>query len=70
MDNKLDKKNLEFYDDPTAFMALNNIEKSELKSYSRFYKLLNTIFYLCNLAGFYIEGRIVLVDKMTGKKFK
>lgn len=33
----------------------------------RFYKLLNTIFYICNCAGFHVEGRITLRDKRTGK---
>lgn len=40
------------------------------KDYERFYNLLNTIFYICNLAGFHVEGRIVLTDKKTGKVWK
>ena len=64
------RKNLEYYNDDTAFQAIKNIEREELKSYDRFNKLLNTIFYLCDLAGFYIEGRITFVDKVSGKKFK
>ena len=48
--------------DFTAYEALKNIEREE-----QFKKLLNTIFYITNLAGFTIEGRIVLKDKRTGK---
>lgn len=57
------RKNLEGYSDPTVFEAFRNIDKEE----ERFHKLLHTIFYLCELAGFEIEGRIVLVDKKSGR---
>ena len=33
----------------------------------RFQKLLNTIFTICELAGFHIEGRIAIKDCKTGK---
>lgn len=36
----------------------------------RFYKLLHTIFYLCELAGFNIEGRITVVDRKTRRRFE
>lgn len=58
------RKNAEGYSDPTAYEAIKNIEKEDDL---RFHKLLRTIFYICNAAGFEIEGRIVLVDKKTGK---
>lgn len=58
--------NAEGYSDPTAFEALRNINRDE----ERFHKLLHTLFYLCELAGFEIEGRIVLVDKKTGKVWR
>ena len=48
--------------DFTAYEALKNIEREE-----QFKKLLRTICYITNLAGFTIEGRITLVDKRTGK---
>ena len=57
------RKNAEGYSDPTAYEAIKNIDKE----YERFHKLLHTIFYICNVAGFEIEGRIVLVDKKTGR---
>ncbi len=57
--------NGEGYLDLTAYEALRNIEDD-----ARFQKLLHTIFYLCELAGFQIEGRIVLRDKRTGKVWK
>ena len=61
------------YYDPTAYKAMKRVEADEKKygrDYERFYNLLNTIFYICNLAGFHVEGRIVLADKKTGKVWK
>lgn len=60
------RKNSEGYSDPTAFEALRNINKED----ERFHKLLRTIFYLCELAGFEIEGRVVLIDKKTGRVWR
>lgn len=58
--------NAEGYSDPTAFEALRNINRDE----ERFHKLLHTLIYLCDLAGFEIEGRIVLVDKKTRRVWR
>lgn len=55
--------NAEGYSDPTAFEALRNLERED----ERFHRLLYTLFYLCELADFKIEGRIVLIDKKTGR---
>lgn len=55
------RKNAEGYLDLTAYEAMKHMEKED----ERFHKLLHTIFYLCELAGFEIEGRIVLVDKKS-----
>ena len=48
--------------DLTTYQALKNIEDED-----RVNKLLATIFYIVNLAGFHVEGRIVLRDKRSGK---
>lgn len=61
-----DRKNSEGYSDPTAYQALKNIEDEE----ERFHKLLYAIFDICELADFAIEGRIVLVDKRSGKVWR
>ena len=67
MDPKKDpRRNASGYMDPTAFEAIRNVER-ESEAEERFKKLLSTIFYICDLAGFHIEGRIVLQDKKTGK---
>ena len=52
--------------DPTAYEAIKKIDKEV----ERFHKLLHTIFNICELSGFRIEGRIVLVDEVTGKVWR
>lgn len=67
MDPKKDpRRNASGYMDLTAFEAIRNVER-EAEAEERFKKLLNTIFYICELAGFHIEGRLVIRDKKTGK---
>lgn len=58
------KKNAEGYTDPTAYEAMKSVDKEDA---TKFYKLLDTIFNICELSGFHLEERIVLKDKKTGK---
>ena len=60
------KRNASGYIDPTAYEAITNIESEN----ERFKKLLNSIFNICDLADFEIIGRIVLVDKRSGKVWR
>lgn len=65
------KKNAEGYSDPTAYNAIKHVDNDYLFIRElAFKKLLNTIFSMCELAGFHIEGRIILKDKETGKIWK
>jgi hypothetical protein len=60
------KRNASGYYDPTAYEAIKNVDEEDEK----FHKLLHTIFYICKLAGFEIEGRIVLTDIETGRTWR
>lgn len=60
------KRNGSGYFDPTAYEVLKNIDDDE----ARFHKLLHTIFNICELADFRIEGRIVLEDKKSGRVWR
>lgn len=51
---------------PNSFEDLRNIDKED----ERFHRLLHTLFYICELADFQIEGRIVLIDKQTGRVWR
>ena len=61
------------YLDKTAHDAIKNVrnmsETSE-EEITRFKRLLGTIFYICELAGFEVRGRIILVDKKTKRVWK
>ncbi|MCK9327004.1 MAG: hypothetical protein M0P69_16040 [Bacteroidales bacterium] len=60
------RRNAEGYSDPAAYQAIKNVDRED----ENFHKLLHTIFNICELSGFRIEGRIVLVDKVTGKVWR
>lgn len=60
------RKNSEGYSDPTSYGAIKAIQKED----ERFHKLLHTIFDICELSGFEVENRIVLVDKKSGKVWR
>lgn len=70
------KKNSKGYPDPTAYKAIKRVEKSEKelaqkqKEDERFRKLLDTIFAICEIAGFKIEGRITLRDVKSGRVWR
>ena len=59
------KRNASGYIDPTAYAVLKKEQEEE-----RFRKLLRTIFYICEIAGFKIEERIVVKDLKTGRIWK
>lgn len=57
------RKNAEGYSDPTAYKAIKVAEDES----ANFQKLLDTIFTICELSGFHIEGRITIKLKNTGR---
>ena len=57
------KKNGEGYPDPTAYEAIKNIEKEMAK----LNWLVKTLHSVSELAGYQIEGRVVLKNIETGK---
>ena len=60
------KKNAEGYSDPTAYKAIKKVDEES----ERFHKLLETIFAICELSDFHIEGRIIVRDNRTGKVWR
>ena len=60
------RKNGSGYYDPTAWKAIKKTDEEA----GRFFQLLDTIFSICELAGFHVEGRIVLRDLKTGKVWR
>lgn len=62
-------RNGEGYPDPTAYSAIKNLEGVEGRDIEgeKFGRLLHTIWNMCSLAGFEIQGRITVVSKKTGR---
>lgn len=67
MDRQNDpRRNASGYMDLTAYEAIKAADR-DADAEARFRKLLGTLFYICDLAGFHIEGRLEIKDKKTGK---
>ena len=62
-------KNKEGYTDIPAYTTVKKCTEEDIEK-NRFHKLLSTIFYICDMAGFKLESRLVLTDRRTGKTFK
>lgn len=60
------KRNASGCKDPTAYEAIRRVDSDR----ERFEKVLATIFNVCDLADFHIEGRITIRDKRTGEIYK
>lgn len=60
------RRNASGISDPTAYNAIRRADAER----ERFTKLLDTIFAICELSGFHIEGRIVVRDLKTGKVWR
>lgn len=65
-------RNQEGYMDLTRHDAVENItrEEREKRERARVTKLIHTVFYICNVAGFDVEERIVLKDRKTGRVWR
>ena len=65
-------KNTEGYPDPTAGMAIHEVQKEERrKEHNEAVSTLITMLkQIISLAGFELVGRIVLKDKETGKEYR
>ena len=59
-------KNASGCNDPVACAAISKTDKER----QRLTKLMETIFNICELAGFHVEERIVLKDKRTGRVWR
>lgn len=63
-------KNSEGHNDPTVGEAMSNIEAEERRVLERISALIPIMKKTAELVGFEVVGRIILVDKETGKKYK
>lgn len=67
-------KNSEGYNDPTVGEALSNITQQEQKKEAERLSTINELIPImkktAELVGFEVVGRIILVDKETGRKYR
>ncbi len=67
-------KNSEGYPDPTTGEALNNITQEEKRREAERLAVISDLIPVlkktAELVGFEVVGRIVLMDKETGKKYR
>lgn len=61
----IEKENGEGYNDPAAYDALSRLDEE-----ARFHRVIKMIFNLLDLAGFYLDGRITIVSKKTGRTWR
>lgn len=62
-------RNEEGYMDLTPHDAIENIDREE-REHARVAKLIHTVQYICSIGGYWIDERIVLRNKRTGKVWK
>lgn len=60
------KRNASGCIDPTAYQAITSIDNEQ----KRFKQLIRTIVYICDLAGFEIQGKITLKNRRSGRLWK
>lgn len=51
--------------DPTAYLAIKNVENSD--DADRFHEFIHSVFDLCESYDFHLEGRIVVKDRQSGR---
>ena len=69
VEKKDPRRNASGYFDLTAYEAVENVTR-EAADEARFKRLLSTIFYICDLAGFHLENRLELKDMRSGKVWR
>jgi hypothetical protein len=60
------KRNTEGYPDPTAYGALSKIEREEAHAK----KMRSILGEVCEMSGYRIQGKLILMDKRTGYTYK
>ena len=65
---RLELKNNEGYNDPTAYEAIKRIDSNKDKE--RVKKLIGCIYRICELSGFELTNRVELRDVNTGREWK
>lgn len=63
-------KNIEGYADPTASMAIGQVNREQCEADKRAYDLVKVLKYIIKAAGFELTERVQLKDTKTGREYK
>jgi len=64
------KLNAEGYADPTAYMGMRDVIKTESEADKRAYDLVKVLKYIVRAAGFELIERVQLRDTKSGREYK
>lgn len=70
MNVKNPKLNAEGYADPTAYMGMRDVIKTESEADKRAFDLVKVLKYIIRAAGFELIERIQLRDTKSGREYK
>lgn len=63
-------KNIEGYADPTAAIAVGQVNREQRESDKRAYDLVKVLKYIIRTAGFELTERVQLRDIKTGREYR
>lgn len=63
-------KNIEGYADPTASVAIGEVNKEQTDADKRAYDLIKVLKYIIRAAGFELTERVHLKDNRTGREYR
>lgn len=70
MNVKNPKLNAEGYADPTAYMGMRDVIKTESEADKRAFDLVKVLKYIIRVAGFELIERIQLRDTKSGREYR
>ena len=70
MGNKIPLKNAEGYVDPTAYTAMNNVQKEQDVTELRVQNFIRAVKTIIDQSGYDLLARIEIRDRVTGRDYR
>lgn len=70
MGNKIPLKNTEGYVDPTAYTAMNNVQKEQDAAELRVQNFIRAVKTIIDQSGYDLLARIEIRDRVTGRDYR
>lgn len=68
--NKIPLKNVEGYADPTAYAAMNNVQKEQDSAELRVQNFIRAVKTIIDQSGYDLLARIEIRDRVTGRDYR